>query len=496
MTRPRILVIGAGFAGVECVRRLERGLTPDEAEVTLVTPFSYQLYLPLLPQVASGVLTPQSIAVSLRRSEKYRTRIIPGGAIGVDLQARICVIRTITDEIVNEPYDYLVLAPGSVTRTFDIPGLAEHAFGMKTLAEAAYVRDHVISQLDLADASDDPAEREARLQFVVVGGGYAGTETAACLQRLTHAAVQRYPRLDPGLIRWHLIDIAPKLMPELGDRLGRQAMRILRDRGIDVSLGVSVEKVSEDSVTFTDGRVVPTHTLIWTAGVVASPLIGTLGAETVRGRLAVTPELTVPGHDGVFALGDAAAVPDLAKHEEGAICPPTAQHAMRQGRKAADNVIASLRGEPLRPYVHRDLGLVVDLGGKDAVSRPLGIELRGLLAQIVARGYHWSALRTNVAKARVLVNWLLNAVAGDDFVRTGFQRGRPARLKDFEYTDSYLTPEQVRAEVAAAETEGKVKGEPGGEAARKPERQPAGKPGGETRAKAKGKNEGKSPDGT
>ncbi|MFJ3639314.1 NAD(P)/FAD-dependent oxidoreductase [Streptomyces sp. NPDC090108] len=449
VSRPRILVVGAGFAGVGCVRHLERKLAPGEADVTLVTPYSFQLYLPLLPQVASGVLTPQSIALSLRRSEKYRTRIIPGRAIGIDPAAKVCVVRTLTGEIVNEPYDYIVLTPGSVTRSFDIPGLEEHALGMKTLAEAAYIRDHVISQLDLADASDDPAEREARLQFVVVGGGYAGTETAACLQRLTHAAVERYPNLDPGLIRWHLIDIAPKLMPELGDRLGRSALKILRDRGIDVSLGVSVEKVTDDQVTFTDGRVIPTHTLIWTAGVIGSPLIDTFDAEKVRGRLKTTAEMTVPGQDGMFALGDAAAVPDVAKGGD-AICPPTAQHAMRQGRKAAQNVIASLRGEPLQPYVHHDLGLVVDLGGKDAVSKPLGIELRGVLAQLVARGYHWSALRTNVAKARVLVNWLLNAVAGDDFVRTGFQRGRPARLKDFESTDAYLTPDEVRTEVRRA----------------------------------------------
>ncbi|MET9624848.1 NAD(P)/FAD-dependent oxidoreductase [Streptomyces sp. NPDC006464] len=454
MTRPRILVVGAGFAGVECVRRLERRLSPGEADVTLVTPFAYQLYLPLLPQVASGVLTPQSIALSLRRSSKYRTRIIPGGAIGVDLEAKVCVVRTITDEIVDEPYDHIVLAPGSVTRTFDIPGLTDHAFGMKTLAEAAYVRDHVISQLDLADASQDPAERASRLQFVVVGGGYAGTETAACLQRLTHAAVKRYPRLDPGLIKWHLIDIAPKLMPELGDKLGRSAQEVLRRRGIEVSLGVSIDKAAAEEVTFTDGRVVPTRTLIWTAGVVASPLIATLGAETVRGRLVVTPEMCLPGDDGVFALGDCAAVPDLAKGEEGAICPPTAQHAMRQGRHVAENVIAALRKQPLKPYVHKDLGLVVDLGGKDAVSKPLGVELRGLPAQIVARGYHWSALRTGVAKARVATNWLLNAVAGDDFVRTGFQARKPAKLKDFEYTDSYLTPDQVREHVEGSRRAG------------------------------------------
>ncbi|MFJ4923815.1 NAD(P)/FAD-dependent oxidoreductase [Streptomyces sp. NPDC088725] len=453
MARPRILVVGAGFAGVECVQRLERRLSPGEADIALVTPTSYQLYLPLLPQVASGVLTPQSVAVSLRRSKKYRTRIIPGGAIGVDTKAKICVIRKITGEIVNEPYDRIVLSPGSITRTFDIPGLVDNARGMKTLAEAAYIRDHVIAQLDLADASEDEDERISRLQFVVVGGGYAGTETAACLQRLTSHALKHYPRLDPKLIKWHLIDIAPKLMPELGDELGLSALEILRRRGIEVSLGVSIAEAGPDSVTFTDGRVLPCRTLIWTAGVVASPLITTLDAETVRGRLVVDPEMTVPGLDGVFALGDAGAVPDLAKGGD-AICPPTAQHSMRQGKKMAGNIIASLRGRPLQPYVHKDLGLVVDLGGRDAVSKPLGIELRGLPAQAVARGYHWSALRTNVAKTRVFTNWTLNALAGDDFVRTGFQAERRTSLRDSEYADVYLTPEQVREHTASITARG------------------------------------------
>ncbi|MFF2655668.1 NAD(P)/FAD-dependent oxidoreductase [Streptomyces sp. NPDC058045] len=453
MARPRILVVGAGFAGVECVRRLERRLSPGEADIALVSPFSYQLYLPLLPQVAAGVLTPQSVAISLRRSQKFRTRIIPGGAIGVDPRAKVCVIRKITGETLDERYDYIVLAPGSVTRTFDIPGLVEHARGMKTLAEAAYIRDHVIAQLDLADASTDDAERASRLQFVVVGGGYAGTETAACLQRLTLNAVKRYPRLDPKMIRWHLIDIAPRLMPELGERLGDVAMGILQRRGIEVTLGVSVAKAAPEEVTLTDGRVLPCRTLIWTAGVAASPLIATLGAETVRGRLAVTPEMNLQGFEGVFALGDAAAVPDLVKGD-GAVCPPTAQHGIRQGRKVADNVIAAVRGLPLTPYVHRDLGLVVDLGGRDAVSRPLGVELRGMPAQAVARGYHWSALRTNVAKTRVLTDWLLNAVAGDDFVRTGFQAQKRATLRDFEFTDAYLTQDEVREHAASLTAKG------------------------------------------
>ncbi|GAA2753097.1 MULTISPECIES: NAD(P)/FAD-dependent oxidoreductase [Kitasatospora] len=447
MERPRILIVGGGFAGLECARRLERKLAPSEAEISLVTPFSYQLYLPLLPHVAAGVLTPQSVAVSLRRS-LHRTHIVPGGAIGIDPRSKVAVVRKITDEVVAERYDYLVLAPGSVTRTFDIPGLPDYARGMKTLAEAAYIRDHVISQLDLASTSLDDRERESRLQFVVVGGGYAGTETAACLQRLTTAASRRYPRLDARLIKWHLIDIAPKLMPELGDKLGDTALQILRARGVEVSLGVSIAEVGAENVKFTDGRSLPCRTLIWTAGVTASPLIGTLDAETVRGRIAVTAEMRVPQFEGVFALGDAAAVPDLAKGD-GAVCPPTAQHSARQGRAVADNLVAALRGQPLQPYFHKDLGLVVDLGGKDAVSKPVGIELHGVPAQLVARSYHMMAMRTNVAKFRVGANWLLNATAGDDFVRTGFLARQPARLRDFEYTDVYLSKDQVREHAQA-----------------------------------------------
>jgi NADH dehydrogenase len=451
VARPKILVVGAGFAGVECVRRLERSLAPGEAQVTLVTPTSYQLYLPLLPHVASGVLTPQSIAVSLRRSKKHRTRIIPGSAIGVDHEAKVCVVRKITGETVNESYDQLVLTPGSVTQTFDVPGLREHAHGMKTLAEAAYIRDHVIAQLDLADASQDEAERTSRLQFVVVGGGYSGTETVAYLHRLTTNAADHYPQLNSKQIKWHLIDIAPRLMPELGDRLGERTLKILQTRGIEVSLGVSIAKAEAEEITLTDGRVLPCRTLIWTAGVAASPLVRTLDADTVKGRLVVTPEMTVPGVDGVFALGDAAAVPDLAVGN-GAVCPPTAQHAMRQGKTVAENVVARLRHKPMQPYMHKDLGLVVDLGGLDAVSKPLGIEMRGIPAQAVARGYHWLALRTKVAKIRVLTNWMLNAIAGDDFVRTGFQAQKRGTLREFEHTDEYLTVAQIRSDVQGDRT--------------------------------------------
>ncbi|MEW2167698.1 NAD(P)/FAD-dependent oxidoreductase [Streptomyces sp. NPDC007084] len=448
MHGPNIVIVGGGFAGVEAARGLERTLAQGEARVTLVSPTDYQLYLPLLPHVAAGVLTPQSVAPSLRRMLR-RTAMVPGGVIGVDTEAKVCVIRKITGDLVDLPYDYLVLTPGSVTRTFDIPGLADEARGMKTLSQAVYLRDHVIAQLDLAAATTDDTEQAARLQFVVVGGGYAGTETAACLQRLTTAAAKRYhPRIDPGLIKWHLVDVAPKLLPELGDKLGASALRMLNARGLNISLGTTVASVTKDEVTLTDGRVLPSRTLVWTAGVAASPLVDSLGAETVRGRIVTEPDFRVPGLDGVFALGDAAAVPDLAKGD-GSPCPPTAQHAARQGRHAARVLTARLRGQPTLPYRHKDLGLVVDLGGHDAVSKPLGIDLKGVPAQVVARGYHLYALPTGSARFRTTANWLLNAVAGDDFVRTGFLAGRKGTLRDFERTDVYLTPEEVTARTRA-----------------------------------------------
>jgi len=448
MDAPKIVIVGGGFAGVETARGLERALAPGDARVTLVSPTGYQLYLPLLPHVASGVVTPQSVAPSLRRILR-RTELLPGGVVGVDPQSKVCVVRKITGELVDLPYDYLVLTPGSVTRTFDIPGLQDEARGMKTLAQAVYLRDHVIAQLDLAAASTDEEERAARLQFVVVGGGYAGAETVACLQRLTTAAAKRYhPRIAPSLIKWHLVDVAPKLLPELGDKLGATALQMLSKRGVEISLGTSVASVTEDKVTLTDGRVLPSRTLVWTAGVAASPLVDSLGAETVRGRIVAEPDFTVPGLDGVFALGDAAAVPDLVKGD-GSYCVPTAQHAARQGRHAAKNLTALLRGQPTTPYKHKDLGLVVDLGGRDAVSKPLGIGLKGLPAQVVARGYHLYALRTGAARFRTGANWFLNSVAGDDFVRTGFLAGRKGTLRDFEHTDTYLSPKEVAARTRA-----------------------------------------------
>lgn len=443
MARPRIVVVGAGFAGLKALRRLEKRVPNGAAEIVLVTPNDYMLYNPLLPQVSSGLLTPQSLAVSLHRLLR-RTRMVPGSAIGVDPQERVVLVRKISGELDYERYDRLVLAPGSLTRVFDIPGLTEYGFGNKNLAEAVVLRDHILGQLELANASRDPAERQERARFIVVGGGYTGVETAASMQRLTEEACRLYPDLAP-LVKWHLVDIAPKLLPELGPNLGERALDLLRNRGVEVSLEVSVRKVTENKVTLTDGRVLDCRTLIWTAGTSPSPLVSSFDAPTERGKMVVGADLSVPDFPDIFGVGDAAAVPDLSKDDADALCPPTAQYASRQGQLVADNVVHSILGRPLTPFKHHDKGLVVDLSGRDAVARPLGFDLTGLPALAVTRGYHLATVPSGPARARITANWLIRALLGGEVSRLGFLHDKPSTFVDLEATH-YLSAEDARKE--------------------------------------------------
>ncbi|MFI6598262.1 NAD(P)/FAD-dependent oxidoreductase [Nonomuraea sp. NPDC050536] len=427
----RIAIVGSGFAGYGCARHLERALRPAEAEIVLITPMDYSLYTPLLPQVAAGVVQPRSIVAPLHR-KLHRTKLLPGAARSVDLDAREVEVTKLCGDHVKVPFDVLVLCPGSMTRTFDIPGLAEHAHGLKTLSEAVYLRDRVMLQLELAASTDDKQERASRCSFLVVGGGYTGSETAACLQLLTSKAMRRFPELR-GLLRWTLVDVAAKLLPELGDHLGEATERILRKRGVDVRLGVTVDKISADSAELTDGTTLPTSTVIWAAGVTPRPVVSSLGTETAKSRLVVGTDLQVAGHPGVFALGDAAAVPDLTR-EQGAVCGATAQHATRQAETAARNAVATLRGTALSEYRHQDLGFVVDLGGLQATADPLGVKLSGPIAQLVTRGYHLLSAPSGRAKARVSGDWLINALTGDDLIRLDFLQDSSGTLAELERT--------------------------------------------------------------
>jgi NADH dehydrogenase len=307
-------------------------------------------------------------------------------------------------------WDLLLLCPGAVTRTFDVPGI-ERTFGVKSLLQAVNVRDHVLAQLALAE--EVPAERRERCTFVVVGGGYAGTEFAAQMQLVARRVALRYRGLTARDPTWVLVEQAPRLAPQLPSRLSAKALKALRSRGIDV--GVGATEVTPHDVTLSTGERIPTRTVVWTTGVQPSPLIATLGLPTTHGRLRVDPQLRVLDADGVFAFGDAAAVPDLLHPDQ--LCSQTAQHAVRQGRHAADNALQALRDLPPTEYRHHDLGFVADLGGWEAVADPLGIPLSGLVAKVVTKGYHLYALPTFTNRLRVLSDWILGTLTPNQDIR-------------------------------------------------------------------------------
>ncbi|MEV0130259.1 NAD(P)/FAD-dependent oxidoreductase [Dactylosporangium sp. NPDC050688] len=414
---PHIVVVGGGFAGFHAARRLAR-MSRGRARITLLNPTDYFLYLPLLPEVAAGVLEPRRVAVSLPATLPG-VRLVLGEAEHVDPERHEVGYRDPDGDPRRLGYDRVVLAAGSVNKLLPIPGLAEHAHGFRGIPEALYLRDHLIRQVELAAATDDPAERAARLTFVVVGAGYTGTEVAAHCQLAVRDLLRHQPALAHERVRWMLLDVAPRVLPELSPRLSRIADRVLRERGIEVLTGCSVAEALADGVRLTDGRTVPARTLIWCVGVRPDPLIEDLGLRTEQGRLVVDEYLSVPGYPGVFACGDAAAVPDLTR--AGRLTPMTAQHAVRQGTAVAHNVAASLGVGRRRRYKHRDLGFLVDLGGRDAAANPLGVPLSGWPAKAVTRGFHLLSLPGN--RRRIMADWVLDAVAGRPAVELGLVPG-------------------------------------------------------------------------
>ncbi|MGP4044582.1 FAD-dependent oxidoreductase [Streptomyces sp. 2A115] len=416
MSRPRVVIVGAGFAGYQTARTLSR-VARNKADIILLNPTDYFLYLPLLPQVAAGVLEPRRVTVSLSGTLP-RVRLVLGEADGIDLDAQTVHYSDPEGGAGTLSYDRLVLAAGSVNKLLPIPGVAEHAHGFRGLPEALYLRDHVTRQVELAAAADDPETCSSRCTFVVVGAGYTGTEVAAHGQLFTDALVRKQPLRQGMRPRWLLLDIAPRVLPELHERLSRTADRVLRQRGVDVRTETSVKEATPDGVLLSDGEFIDTRTLVWCVGVRPDPLAEALGLAMERGRLLVEPNLQVPGRPEVFACGDAAAVPDLER--PGQYTPMTAQHAWRQGKTAGHNVAASLGVGDRRDYRHRDMGFVVDLGGVKAAANPLGVHLSGPLAGAVTRGYHLAAMPGN--RIRVAADWFLDAVLPRQAVQLGLVR--------------------------------------------------------------------------
>ncbi|TCC61887.1 NAD(P)/FAD-dependent oxidoreductase [Kribbella pittospori] len=403
MTLPRVVIIGAGFAGFHAAKTLCR-LAKGRAEVVVINPTDYFLYVPLLPEVATGILEPRNITVSIADALPD-VRLVLGEVEGLDLDRRTVQYADPLDRRDELEYDRLIIAAGSVNKLLPIPGVTEYAHGFRGIPEAVFLRDHLTQQIELADATDDVAARDALCTFVVVGAGYTGTEVAAHGVLYTELLKKRRPRLRDQRMRWMLLDIADRVLPELDERLSRTADRVLRERGVEVLMGTSVEEAMHDGVRLTDQSDVPTHSLIWCVGVRPDPVVEGLGLKTEKGRLLVDEYLNVPDRPEVFACGDAAAVPDLTR--PGEVTPMTAQHAERQGRRAAKNVAASFGTGERKPYTHKDLGFVVDLGGKQAAANPLQIPLAGLPAKAVTRGYHLMSMPGN--RVRTATEWLFDA---------------------------------------------------------------------------------------
>ncbi|GAA2614328.1 NAD(P)/FAD-dependent oxidoreductase [Streptomyces axinellae] len=423
MSRSRIVIVGAGFAGYQAARTLSRTLR-GAAEIVLVNPNDYFLYLPLLPEVASGVLEPRRVSVSLAGTLP-RVRLVLGEVDGIDFDGRRLRYTDPEGGAGELEYDRLLLTVGSVNKLLPIPGVAEHAHGFRGMPEALYLRDHISRQIAMAATSDDPEEAEARRTFVVVGAGYTGTEVAAHGKLFTDSLARQHGRTedrsgprDDRRPRWMLLDIAPRVLPELDERLAKTAHRVLTKRGVDVRTEMSVKEATSEGVLLDNGEFIATRSLIWCVGVRPDPLVQDVGLETDRGRLVVDEHLRVPGHPEVLACGDAAAVPDLT--QPGEITPMTAQHAVRQGKVAGRNIAASFGYGSPRPYKHHDLGFTVDLGGIQGAANPLHVPLSGPLANLVTRGYHLASMPGN--RIRVLADWMLDAVLPRQAAQLGLVR--------------------------------------------------------------------------
>jgi NADH:ubiquinone reductase (H+-translocating) len=429
-SKTSVVIVGSGFTGFECARRLSRQLRRNNAavEISIISPVDYMLYTPLLPDVAGGLVDARFVTVPLANT-LHGVRAVRGRVDTVDFDGRTVTYTDPEQRSRDMSWDRLVLTPGSVTRLFDIPGLADYARGLKSTAEAVYLRDHLLEQLELANIDDDEARIQARRTVVVVGASYSGTELIVQLQTLAETAAEQ-TGFDPADLKFVLLDMAEQVMPEVGEKLGEGVQRVLHQRGIDVRLGLTLKEVHADHVVLSDDTRINTHTVAWVTGVTGAPLIDTLGLPTERGRLKVQANFEVPGQPDVFAAGDAAAVPDLT--QPGKITPPTAQHAIRQGKVLANNVAASLGYGTAKDYRHRNMGLVVDLGPHYAVANPLNVQLSGYPAKFVTRMYHLYAMPRFVNRWAVSLSYLTDVFFDRSIVSVGLSSQDDARFSTSE----------------------------------------------------------------
>jgi NADH dehydrogenase len=423
-----VVIAGGGFGGAYAARELERLMPKQSARLMLVNDVNFLLYTPFLPEAAAGTLEPRHVVTPLRDILR-RTYLRLGAVTAHDSAARTVEVRNHEGETDEVPYDALLLALGSVSRVLPVPGLDRHAIGFKSLADAIWLRNHVVETLEAANDTENPARRDQLLTYVFVGGGYAGLEALAELQDFAADAMERYPRARLHGMRWVLVEATNRVLPETDPGLADYALRELRGRGIDIRLGTTLEEVTATTAKLSTGETLPTRTVVWTAGVAPHPSLRTLSVPLdERGRVPVDEYLRVEGLERVWAVGDCAAVPN----PDGGASPGTAQQAVRQGPVAARNIAAELGVGSPRPFRYRDRASFVNLGRYKAVGQLGQRRFRGFPAWWLARTYHMSQIPGVARKVRAVVDWTVSLPFGRDVSEVG-SIGHPRPLSDTAY---------------------------------------------------------------
>ena len=425
MLQVDVLVVGGGFGGTAAARALEQRLAGRSERVMLVASENFLTFTPLLPEAASGTLEPRHAVLPLRQLLPH-TELMAGEVVSLDVAARTATVEDLNHERHQVAYRTLVLSPGSVPQTFPIPGLREHAVGFKTLADAIWLRNRVLRQLEAAESTDDLRLRRQLLTFTFVGGGYAGVEALAELESLARDAVRTYTRIRPSDFRWVLVEATDALLPGLDRRLAGYSERQLRRRGIEVRLSTRMESCEGGTVRLSDPSVAPypSGTIVWTAGQRPSPLAAEAGLVTdEKGRVPVDDWMRVHGMRDVYAVGDAAAVPD----PDGGLCPATAQHALRQGRVAGLNAAAGLGVGEEKPFRYRNRGLAVTLGKHQGTAQVKQFVFTGPLAWWMGRSYHLIMVPGLARRLRIVTDWTLSLFFSRDVSQLG-ALGRPSPL--------------------------------------------------------------------
>uniref|UniRef100_A0A942SYF6 FAD-dependent oxidoreductase n=1 Tax=Neobacillus citreus TaxID=2833578 RepID=A0A942SYF6_9BACI len=419
-----ILIVGGGYAGFYTAWKLEKKLRRGEARVTVIDPRPYMTYQPFLPEVTAGSVEARHVAVPLR-SHLRNTRLIAGAVTNIDHAARTVTVTPKDGASFPVGYDTIVVTAGAVTRKFPVPGLVDEAIGMKQVEEAVAIRDHILTAFDRASVLPPGPERQKLLTVTFVGGGFSGVEGFGETLALATALLQSYPELSTADISFHLVEAQGRILPEVTDEPGRWVVRHLERRGGHVHLNTQMLSAVGGHVILSTGEEYDSGLIVWVAGNAANPVVErhTDLPLTARGSVRVRADLRVEGDDGIvpdaWAAGDDAAVPDLASPKPGALTVPNAQHAVRQGKRLAKNLVATLRGGKPRDYVHHNLGVVATLGLGHGIFQYKRIVITGFPAWVMHRGYHVLAVPTWERKFRVLLIWISAVFAGRDIASLG-----------------------------------------------------------------------------